>query len=350
MIKKTKLSSHHSLSFTAQRAKISVGIFAAVLFVVNASCASRTMNEKGGVKNTTDTNSDDAKSDLASARPKADSGFLALCGSKMTQSQYEELLDLSDVKTFTDFRDAARRSERIAEVFAEAKDRRGIFASMYVEITKESVGSSVRGEYGDNVKAGELVKRFADRYFEPLHGYLLNGAEGALAAGKKHPVNWEWQKYYDLAEDCRTSDLRLLGTGVNNHMTMDLPYALSEIGAPKSFEADFMKFGNILILKKRESTNLLVTQQNVYAAAFFDLFFVGKAIDGHFPKGTAATWGFQLIRAEAWRNGMSLQIRALEQATWVGIRAAWGARQGLLALMPHSNPSMKGTEEETTER
>ena len=137
---------------------------------------------------------------------------------------------------------------------------------------------------------------------------------------------------------------------MNNHMTMDLPYALSEIGAPKSFEVDFMKFGNILILKKRESTNLLATQQNVYAAAFFDLFFLGKAIDGHFPKGTAATWGFQLIRAEAWSNGMSLQTRWLKQAAWLGIRSAWGARQGLLALMPQSNPSMKGTEEETTER
>jgi hypothetical protein len=345
-----KLISHRSLRFLAQRAKISVGGFAVALFVANASCASRTMNENGRVKNTTDGGLDDAKGASTSARPKADSRFRALCGSTMTQSQYEELLDLSDVKTFTDFRDAARRSERIAEVFAEAKDRRGVFASMYVEITKESVGSSVRGEYSDNVKAGELVKRFADRYFEPLHGYLLNGAEGDASARKKHPVNWEWQKYYDMAEDCSTSDLRLLGTGVNNHMTMDLPYALSEIEAPESFEDDFMKFGNILILKKRESTDLLETQQNVYAAAFFDLFFVGKVIDGLFPNGTAATWGFQLIRAEAWSNGRSLQNPLLDEATWLGIRSAWGARQGLLALMPQSNPSMKGTEEETTER
>lgn len=307
-----------------------------------AGCASRTMNEEGHVKEAKEGGQAAPGSTSAKAWPRARSAFLATCGSSMTQAQYEELLTLSDVAMFTDFRDAARRSERVAEIFAEAKDRRGIFASMYVEITKESVGSSVRGEYGDNVKAGELVKRFAERYFEPLHAYLLGGAESIDA---KPTVVWEWRKYYDLAEDCRTSDLRVLGTGVNNHMTMDLPYALSEIGAPKSFEADFMKFGNILILKKRQSTDLLETQQNVYAAAFFDLFFLGKVIDGLFPKGTAATWGFQLIRAEAWRNGMSLQVPALQGATWLGIRSAWTSRQGVLALMPHSDPSMKGTEE-----
>ena len=234
----------------------------------------------------------------------AKSSFLQNCGSQMSQRQYSELLQLSDVATFKDYRQAAPRAQRIAEIFAEAHDRRGIFASMYVAITHESVGSSFRGEYQDNIKASQLVKRFAERYFEPLQSYLLNGAFGQTA---KYQVVREWQTYYDLAEDCATSDLRVLGTGVNNHMTMDLPYALAEIDASKSFYDDFMKFGNILIQKKRESTNLLQSQQNVFAASFFDLFLLGNFIDTFFDKGTAAVIGFQLIRAEAWSDGVLLQ-------------------------------------------
>jgi hypothetical protein len=269
----------------------------------------------------------------------------------MTQELYQELLKESDISTFSNYQESAPRAKRIAEIFAQARDRRGIFASMYVEITNESVGSTLRGEYKDNKKSAELVKRFAERYFEPLHAYLRNGAENASGVQssqykEKYPIADEWRTYYQLAENCKASDLRILGTGVNNHMTLDLPKALSEIQAPQSFKDDFMKFGNILIKKKRESTNLLIEQQNVYAAAFFDLFFVGEIIDGFASDGTAAIWGFQLIRGEAWYNGSVLQEKEFEQLADLGIGAAWNARQLLLSIMPHSNPQMKGTEED----
>ena len=285
--------------------------------------------------------------------PKARPEFLSLCGSRMSQADYKELLEVSDLSSFKDFREAAPRSKKAAEILGNAGDRRGIFASMYVAITQESVGSSDRGEYNDNKKAGELVKRFADRYFEPLHNYLLNGSEefagrdGKGGKGKKdlYPVVDEWKEYYKLSEDCGASDLRILGTGVNCHMTYDLPYALSEISAPESFRDDFMEFGEILIKKKSESTSLLKSQQMVNATAFFDLFFIGKIIDGFMPKGTAATWGFQLIRAEAWRNGLALQEKGREKSVGSGISEAWSARQTVLLVMPKSNSKMKGTEE-----
>jgi hypothetical protein len=278
--------------------------------------------------------------------PKAKPAFLSQCGSQMTQDQYAELLKVSDLDTFKDYREAAPRSQRAAEIFAQAKDRRGIFASMYVEITHESVGSSYRKEYQDSVKASELVKRFADRYFGPLHNYLLNGSfEFNDPSKQKYPVVSEWTEYYKLSETCGASDLRILGTGVNCHMTYDLPMALMEIDAPLTFKNDFMKFGDILIQKKRQSTNLLISQQNVYAASFFDLFLFGEIVDQFMPVGTAATWGFQLIRAEAWSNGIGLQNKLTRKAKELGIRDAWNNRQAVLALMPHSDKSMKGTEE-----
>jgi len=260
----------------------------------------------------------------------------------MTLGQYKELLSLSDISTFKDYRDAAPRAEKIAQLFNEAGpdpksglgDRRGIFASMYVEITKESVGSSSRGEYQNNEMAGKLVKRFAERYFDSLHSYLLG-----------RPVVDEWQAYYQLAEKCDTSDLRILGSGVNTHMTFDLPYALAEINSADDFENDFIKFGEILIKKKRPSTDLLKAQQNVYAASFFDLFIFGRAIDGLMNPGQAATIGFQLIRKEAWFNSRGLLKETSRAFAQNSIRAAWVNRQIVLRFMPKSNPKMKGTEQ-----
>jgi hypothetical protein len=249
------------------------------------------------------------------------------CGSQLSAAQYRELLTLSDITGFDDFLDAAPRTKRIAEIFAAAKDRRGIFASMYVEITQESVGSSHRGEYQDSQMAGALVLGFARRYLGPLHDYLLD-----------KPVINEWQTYFTLAEDCSASDLRVLGTGVNTHLTFDLPHTVAAIKAPASFEADFTKFGDILIEKKQASTDLLLSEQQVYAADFFDGFFLGKGVDQIFGKGAASYFGFRAIRAEAWFNGRSLQNPSLSGAIESGIHAAWLSRQGILRLIHKSKP------------
>jgi Family of unknown function (DUF5995) len=209
---------------------------------------------------------------------------------------------------------------------------------MYVENTVESVRSIERGEYRNGAMASELVRQVARRFLEPLHHFLLSGANVGKGEAKSIPP--EWKAYYDLAQECNSSDLRVLGTGVNTHLTFDLPHALSDIKAPDSFKEDFLEFGSILIRKKGSSSRLLELQQKVYAETFFDLFFFGKALDSLFPKGTASTWGFQLIRAEAWQNSRSLQSKALAPATKLGVHVAWMARQAVLVLMPKSNPSM----------
>jgi hypothetical protein len=266
--------------------------------------------------------SEDALSEQARVANK-----LNKCGSKMTVAHYQELLRLTDNGTFLSYELAAPRSRRIAEIFAEAKDRRGIFASMYVEITDESVGSSSRGEYQDVARSKALVYRFAQRYFGPLHDYLLD-----------KPLIKEWDAYYKLAEDCGSSDLRVLGTGVNTHMTFDLPYTLWEIGAPPSFEADFVKFGEILIERKQASTDLLRKQQNVYAAEFFDGYWLGTTVNQAFGEGLSAKIGFRAIRAEAWHNGQVLSDPKTQKWGADSINAAWNVRQGVLRAVKNSQP------------
>ena len=215
------------------------------------------------------------------------------CGGYLSEDQYQELLELSDLSTFTVFTEAPARTRRIAEVFAEAGDRRGIFASMYVMITEESVNSTLRGEYEHPHWSALLVYQFASRYMGPLHQYLL---------GNNDQVDPKWMAYYDLADDCDSDPIRTLGTGVNTHLTYDLPLTNLEIGAGLEFEEDFMKFGDLLVLITKPSTDLLYEQQGVDAWPLFNAYFVGSFVDGMFGQLTMARLVFQHVRGTAWED------------------------------------------------
>jgi hypothetical protein len=272
---------------------------------------------------------------------KARQEFLNQCGSNLTQAQYERLLALTDVTTFQNYEEAADRASAIAEIFAEAGDRRGVFSSMYVEITKESVRTAGLNAGADSYENPELaqalVKRFADLYFEPLHNWLLLGQVGVDAASVS--VDQKWETYYELAADCAVSQLQLLGTGVNNHMTYDLPYALRDIGAPDSFKADFFKFGEILIRKEEASTNLLQRHHGINAVPFFNLYLD----DDNTPptigplKFDPSKFGFRYVRLWSWTNSRGLLNTSGGVSKYMAQRAIddqWLVRQKILEAVP----------------
>lgn len=250
-------------------------------------------------------------------------GILKNCDSELSLDQYEELLDLSDTSSFADYTEAPYRTRRIAEIFAEAGDRRGIFASMYVAITDESYRSTSEGVYQNKELAEQLVYVFARRYLGPLHAYL-----------KGQPTEPKWLRYFELAANCRTSPLYVLGTGVNTHLTYDLPHTLKSIGAGLDFEADFMKFGEVLIDKTKESTDLLQSQQGVDASGFFDGFIFGRTVDSFLGERTSAHFIFQRVRSDAWND---FEIMFKNPGSLKGERSVesrWFRRQQVLRFMP----------------
>jgi len=244
------------------------------------------------------------------------------CGGTLSYEHYEELLMLSDLSTFKDYTEAPYRTRRIAEIFAEAGDRRGIFASMYVTITDESFRSTIEGVYQHQALAEQLVYVFAKRYLGPLHDYLL-GAQN----------DKRWREYFRLAQICETSDLYVLGTGVNTHLTYDLPYTLLEIGAELSFEADFMRFGDLLVTKTEQSTDLLLEQQGVLAYGFFNGFGAGQIADSLFGEQFTARYIFQQVRGNAWTD---FERKRSHAGSYLGQSAErrWLRRQHVLKLLP----------------
>ena len=248
------------------------------------------------------------------------------CNGSLTIEQYDELLELSDISTFVSYLEAPFRTRRVAEIFADAGDRRGIFSSMYVTITDESTRSTREGEYENQHLAEELVFGFAKRYLGPLHDHLTGVDRNAQEA--------KWVIYYELTAQCRNSPLYVLGTGVNTHLTYDLPWTLIEINATDSFEVDFTYFGELLVEKTLESSVLTNAQQGFDPYPFFNGFFVGQLIDTIFGYQTTARFIFQFVRSRAFTDFQRLRDNP-KGSWWYGSAdRRWWFRQGILQYLP----------------
>jgi hypothetical protein len=244
------------------------------------------------------------------------------CSSTLSSEAYRDLLELSDPQGLESIQDARETIKTIAEVFAEAKDRRGIFSAMYLEITDAAVSAIDAGEFNDLQLASKLTIRFLQRYLEALQANLLEE--------RFEKENAVWQSYYSLADDCSVSGLRVLAAAVNAHLSFDLPYAVAEVSAPDNFREDFVKFGDLLIKRKKASTDRLWDLYGIDAEDFFDGFFLGKAFDQVFGEGAASLLGFQVIRLEAWAQSRNLQNPVLRPLAAAAIKAAWASRELVL--------------------
>jgi len=124
----------------------------------------------------------------------------------------------------------------------------------------------------------------------------------------------------------------VLGTGINTHLTHDLPLTLREIGADDHFEDDFIKFGDVLVKQTEKSADLLESQQGVDAHAFFNGFALGPILDKAAGEQFTARMIFQEVRANAWLDFERLQSHTL----WLrrSSEDRWNRQQQMLKLLP----------------
>ena len=88
-------------------------------------------------------------SDEIAQTPEAADSCLGL----LSGMDLAELAELSAPETLTDEYDAQRRVERIAQLFRESGDPRGLFATVYRLITNRAVESVEAGDYEHDLGA-----------------------------------------------------------------------------------------------------------------------------------------------------------------------------------------------------
>lgn len=241
------------------------------------------------------------------------------CRGVLDAAAEREMIELSDPNTLTDEYDAQARVNRIAQLFREAEDPRGLFATVYRLITNRAVESVEDGDYAYPTWARSLIIEFARRYLANLNGHLTDGE-----------ITGQWAKYYDIAQNCDVGRGRTLGVAIAVHLMVDLPRTLYMIDSLPEQREDFVLFGDILL---EIFPQLIIDIERDYRTDVRDLlqgFFFGDWVDRFTREGTMTAFMYQGIRLKAWRDGQNFRKfpRAVVE---LEMRASWGIVEVLLA-------------------
>ncbi len=242
-----------------------------------------------------------------------------VCVGKIGLEAQSEAIELSNPNTLVDEYDAQRRVNRIAEIFREAEDPRGLFATVYRLITNRAVESVDAGDYEHPTWARSLITEFARRYLANLYGHLTDG-----------DVTGQWKRYYNIAQNCDVGRGRTLGVAIAVHLMVDLPKTLYLIDSQPEQREDFVVFGDILL---EIFPQLIIDIGRDYNTDVTDLlrgFFLGDWVDRFTREGTMTAFIYQGVRLKAWRDGQNYR-RFPRPVVELEVRLAWGAADALLA-------------------
>lgn len=178
----------------------------------------------------------------------------------------------------------------LLDSYVQQKDRRGIFAGAYLEITR-AVGKAIAaGEFEDNAWAERYLVTFANYYRKALQ---------AQDAGR--PVPKPWRIAFDAAAAESALTLQDLMLGVNAHINYDLAQALYDTGIDpdrKRAYRDHTAVNNVL----RAATDPLQDRvYRTYAPALEGLDEAGGRLDEKL-----ANFAVEKAREAAWNGAVAL--------------------------------------------
>jgi hypothetical protein len=116
-----------------------------------------------------------------------------------------------------------RQMQSLIDAWEEKGDRRAIFLSCYVMMTRNMLAAIDSGSFEDNAWVSTLLHCFATYYFNALQAYET---EQAGAPGV-------WQLAFNAARQPHTYVVQNLVLGVNAHINYDLVFALADVLAPE---------------------------------------------------------------------------------------------------------------------
>lgn len=143
---------------------------------------------------------------------------------------------------------ATRIAEVIEQLEAIVRDARadgdssGLFASLYLGVTKDVETGLGKGAFQDNTLMEHLDVVFANRYLDAFRRYR----EG-------RPCSLSWEAAFEATKQGNLLVIQHLLLGMNAHINLDLGIACAEVAptpvALKAVEPDFMKINQLLAAK-----------------------------------------------------------------------------------------------------
>jgi hypothetical protein len=205
-----------------------------------------------------------------------------------------ELTDTSKIYSITEFKYAMNN---IAPILIKYKDRAGAFPVLYNVVTNVAYEtlSNMHTEYAEMGKA--FMNEFGKHYIRNFHSYLLG-----------QPIEPVWLNYFQRAADNKNSILHLGMSGINAHITYDIPFVLDDINAVEDFYADFTVYTDFIASTYPQVAVELEKHYGVQKAdEAFKLFQLGDWIDGMNGNGFTTFMVIDMLRSQSWQRGMDLE-------------------------------------------
>ena len=205
-----------------------------------------------------------------------------------------ELTDTSKIYTITEFKYSMNN---IADIVIKYKDRAGAFPTLYNVVTNVAYEtlSNMHTEYADMGKA--FMNEFGKHYIRNFHNYLLG-----------NPIEPAWLNYYKRVADNQNTILHLGMSGINAHITYDIPFVLDNINGVDEFLSDFTVYTDFIASTYPQVAIELNKQYGVQnAGEAFKLFQLGEWIDGQKGTGYTTYLVIDMLRTQSWQRGMDLQ-------------------------------------------
>ncbi len=204
------------------------------------------------------------------------------------------LTDTSKIYSITEFKYSMNN---IAPILIKYKDRAGAFPVLYNVVTNVAYEtlSNMHTEYAEMGKA--FMNEFGKHYLRNFHSYLLG-----------QPIEPAWLNYFQRAADNKNSILHLGMSGINAHITYDIPFVLDDINAVEDFYADFTVYTDFIASTYPQVAVELEKHYGVQKAnEAFKLFQLGDWIDGMNGTGFTTFMVIDLLRSQSWQRGMDLE-------------------------------------------
>lgn len=237
-------------------------------------------------------------------------------------SEETELKQLSNPVSLSSVEDLESKLGQIRQIFAQAGDRRGIFASIYHEVSKGALDAINSGKFNNEPKVRKVIEEFGKTYFNGLYGHLVGT-----------PIKPEWSLYYEMAANCEVHPLKTCSTAMNTHIVLDLVDALILANVSHDFYDEYIALGDGLVERIPNVAQSLSDDYNISydeAIGFFRGWLAGKGVnfavdvvrkainyvsdseEEHKEWDAAGTFSMQWLRKGAWSDARS-QVPSMVQ-------------------------------------
>lgn len=226
-----------------------------------------------------------------------------------SDDDYNLLLQLTDTSKIYSIAELKYSMNTLTSILNKYHDRVGAFPTLYNVVTNVAYQtlSTSTSAYAPQGRA--FMNEFAKHFVRNLHSYLL---------GEK--IEPAWNNYFTRVADGQNTILHLALSGINAHITYDIPFVLDNIKAQPQFQADFVEYTDFIAATYPDAALELKKQYNVQNAEnFFHFYGLGQAIDSLNGAGFTTHFAIDILRTESWNRGMNLVQHRLSEKQTHGI-------------------------------